>query len=708
MAHFALDSRAVLLASAAMALIVPAPLLAQDLPPDPAVAPPPMETEIAAPGAGKRVYTQADFARFAPRTAYDMLRQVPGFTIRSPDESELERGLGQANENVLINGERIANKSGGAVDALGKIPAADVERIEIVEAASLGIAGLAGQVANVVVAAERKSSGQFEWSPNFRAHFTKPEWLGGSISYSGSQGPVDYTLSARNDFGRGGFGGPIILRGADGTVTERREEIYQSEYEQANLEAKFRLDAPGSSVANLTVNYIPYWNPALQRDRRTLLGGETRQRVTETELEGYELNFNGDYEFALGPGRLKLIGLRRFEHEPLLQTQVLSFDSGAPSEGIRLVRDIRIGETIARAEYGWATGANVWQLSFERAYNSLDQRGELFELSPEGEFVEIAFPNGTGKVVETRYEGMATWSRPLGPTLDMQLAAGAETSRLERVDGDLGPRNFFRPKGSVTLGWRPAEGWDASLKVRRRVGQISFYDFLDQPRLADDRENAGNPDLVPPQSWEFETEVGRELGAWGKTRLRTWFHRVEDIVDRIPIGESGEGIGNLPFANRLGFESSNTFLFDPLGWVGAKLDFSFGLESTSVRDPLTGNKRPISGIRDRWIDIALRHDVPGTPYAWGINADYGRYTRYYYPTQIIDSWEGPWWVGVFVEHKDVHGLTVRADIGNIANARHRNDRIVYDGRRDVSPISFYQLQDQLIGPIFDLSVRGTF
>ena len=35
--------------------------------------------------ATKRVYTPADFARFAPKTAYDMLAQVPSFTIRTPD-----------------------------------------------------------------------------------------------------------------------------------------------------------------------------------------------------------------------------------------------------------------------------------------------------------------------------------------------------------------------------------------------------------------------------------------------------------------------------------------------------------------------------------------------------------------------------------------------------------------------------------------------
>src|SRR3954467_12148956 len=104
----------------------------------PALAQPPTTAAPSSTGA-KRVYTPADFARFAPKTAYDMLVQVPSFTIRTPNTTE--RGLGQASENVLINGERIANKSSGAVDQLRRTSVDNVERIEIVDAASLGIAG---------------------------------------------------------------------------------------------------------------------------------------------------------------------------------------------------------------------------------------------------------------------------------------------------------------------------------------------------------------------------------------------------------------------------------------------------------------------------------------------------------------------------------------------------------------------------------------
>jgi hypothetical protein len=52
-----------------------------------------------------------------------------------------------------------------------------------------------------------------------------------------------------------------------------------------------------------------------------------------------------------------------------------------------------------------------------------------------------------------------------------------------------------------------------------RVGQISFLRLLAQPNLQEDRENAGNPDLVPPQAG-VESELVRDSGTWGKTRLK--------------------------------------------------------------------------------------------------------------------------------------------------------------------------------------------
>ena len=691
------------------ATLIAAPLAAQASPPasDPDVSPPPVASGTRA----KRVYTPADFARFAPKTAYDMLKQVPSFTIRVPDPTE--RGLGQASENVLINGQRINNKNytggvGGAVDQLQRTPAANVDRIEIVDAASLGIAGLSGQVANVILGKVTKATGQFEWDPTIRAHYAKAELLGGLLSYSGKTGPVDYTFSVENQAGRGAYGGPIRIYDLNRNLTETRTEVYHSEYDAPVIQGKFALDGPGSSLGNLTLAYTPYWGPAYLADDRLSVTGERSSRLITTTDNGYLGDINGDYEFALGSGRLKLIGLRHWQHDPSVSTLIMSFDGRAPDEGQRFSNDTHSGETIGRAEYHWKAAKNDWQVTFERAFNSLDQKGGLFELDPDGNFVEQPFPGGTGKVTEVRYEALATLSRPLTANLDLQAAAGAELSRLDLVTDPEPARKFFRPKGSIDLGWHPSKGWDISLKLRRRVGQIDFADFISQQLLSSGRENSGNPNLVPPQSWEIETEFAHDLGKWGRTRLNLHYYRVQDIIDVIPIGEDGQGIGNLPRADRYGFESTSTLLFDPIGWKGAKLDVTVGAEKTSVRDPLTHDKRAITGVKDRWMSAQIRHDIPGTQIAWSAYVQYRHYTPYFYLTEVYTEQDLPWIAGFYVEDKNVMGASVRFTVDNVFNGRHYYDRTIYDGFRDRTPIAYIENHNALIGPLFSLTVKGTF
>ena len=125
-------------AAVAMGLAASTPSLAQDsgvaVPTSPAPAPPapdsatattapPADAAPQASAASPRVFAPDFFASFAPRNALDMLRQVPGFTIREPVQ---ERGLGQATANVLLNGRRIAAKSEDIQTQLSRIPAANV------------------------------------------------------------------------------------------------------------------------------------------------------------------------------------------------------------------------------------------------------------------------------------------------------------------------------------------------------------------------------------------------------------------------------------------------------------------------------------------------------------------------------------------------------------------------------------------------------
>lgn len=666
-------------------------------------APPPVAT-VAPTVEGARSYTPADFTRFAPRTALDMLRQVPGFVIQEASE---ERGLGQASGNVLINGQRISGKDNDVLTELGRIAAASVARIDIVDGATLNIAGLSGQVANVVTSASTGVKGQFEYRPEFRARNTRPLFTRGAVSVTGKKGAIDYTIGLRNDASRGGANGPTYVFDADRNLLDLRDEFFRQEVDQPKLSGSFKYDGPGSQIGNLNLSAQLFRLRFLERSDRSGPGQVDRQRNFRQSEDEYNYEVSGDYEWPLGPGRLKLIGLHGFEHSPVVTNSIIDFADGSPSIGSRFTQTGDEAETVGRVEYRWTAGRSDFQLSGEAAYNSLDNVAGLFVLDEVGAFEEIALPGGTAKVSEDRYEVAATYGRTFSPTFSVQLSAGGEYSKLEQT-GEFGKaRTFYRPKGFVSAAWKPMPRTDINAKIERRVGQLNFFDFLSSVNLAGGSQNASNPDLVPPQSWDGEVQITRDLAALGTTTLRVYARLIEDIVDQIPIGETGEAPGNLDEATVLGFDWKSTINFGPLGWAGAKLDTRLQLQRTRLDDPLTGLSRPISGNTVSFAEIALRHDIPDSDWAWGVNGSHFKPAKVFRLGQLIYSNEGPVFAGAFVENKDVHGLTMRASIGNALGADSILDRINYVGRR-TGPVSFVEARRRTIGPIFSFLVSGTF
>jgi hypothetical protein len=685
------------------AALVASPSLAQDTAPPTGDAPPPVSKPAPA---GKRVYLPADFVRFAPRTALDMVNQVPGFSIRGEDTSS--RGLGQASGNVLLNGERISGKSTDPVTALQAIPASNVQRIEIADAAELDVPGLTGQVANVFYEAKAKVSGQFGYRPEFRAHYADPLFTRGDLSVSGVQGPVEYTVSLRNDASRSAAGGPTIIERGDGSLFETRDDQWTSNFDQPQLSGQFKIDGPGSSLGNLNLlgrRFNSRYDETSRRDRATAVD---QVRFISSDEKGWNYEIGGDYEFALGRGRLKLIGLNRYSDEPYLSTVIVEPEDGSPASGSLYAQEGHSRELIGRGEYRWKMGKADLQLSAEKAYNSLDIAAELGALGAGGDFVRTPFAPGTGKVTEDRYESLLTIGRPLSSKVTAQLVVGAEYSTIQQVGEGLKARNFFRPKGSLNIAAQLTPTLNANFKIIRRVGQLDFGQFLARVFLDAENENAGNPDLVPDQQWRFELELAKDLGAWGKTRVNLVAALIEDRLDIIPIGEFGESPGNIPKARAYAIDWNSTFQFDPIGWKGAKLNLRALQQFGSIRDPLTGEKRELSGFTDRLVELGLRHDIPKSDWAWGSNANYSHVTRTFRLNEFGRQFEGPVFMSLFVEHKDVFGLTVRATAGNIINARSRWDRVVYAGRRNSAPVDFVETRNRLIGPIFSLSVRGTF
>jgi hypothetical protein len=670
-------------------------------------APVPAAASASAAGAvqtDRQTYQPDFFARFSPRNAWDMVSQIPGFSVRDNDQN---RGIGTATGNILINGARPTNKAEDFGTQLARIPASAVIRIEVLDGATLEIPGLSGQVANIVIR-QAGMKGQFIWTPEFRAHYADPLLTRAEVSLSGKQGIADYSVAVRMNGNRGSAGGPTVLTRADGSVIEQRDDVWRGNYDGPSVSARVGLDLAGETVANLNASGFFGHFDYREVSNRVRPGGVDRVRLIgeDQDERGYDLG--GDIAFRALGGQLKLIGLRRWRGEDYSQNAVTTLADGTPPGGDIYRADSTQGESILRGEFNWKMLGGDWQLAGEGAFNRVKVDSTVGTLLPGGAFSVEPFAAGTGRVAEDRYDTSLSYSRALTPRLTLQVVAAAEHSTISQGGPAGQSRSFFRPKGSLSLAWKASPRFDVSVKLMRRVLQLSLYEFLGRRFIGDENENSGNAALVPQQDWSVELEANRSFGRWGSTKLRLIGRDVQDYVTVVPLPGGGESTGNVASARAGAIDWTTTLQFDPLGWRGAKLDVRVLLQGSRLSDPFTGESRQYSGFTDRIIEASLRHDIPGTSWAWGVSIENYHNQPSFRQTEYGTQFEGPNWASMFIEHKDVFGLTVSARFSNWLNARSKWERYVFAGPRNSSPLLFKEDRDRLIGPIFRLQVKGSF
>ncbi|MFK7840988.1 MAG: TonB-dependent receptor plug domain-containing protein [Sphingorhabdus sp.] len=657
---------------------------------------------------GRQIYDVVQFERFNPRTALDIVNQIPGFIVDTGDNNE--RGLGQADENVLINGARISGKNNDAFTMLRRISVENIVRLEIVDGATLSISGLSGQVLNVVTNGDddRGVSGNFRWQPQFRR--AGENWFAGDISISGPLGKGEFTIALENDAFRNGAQGREHITFPNATDRNFiRDEVARVRGDRPTLSTSYTSTSTTGSIFNINAEYgINHFRERVATDRSKPGELDITENFAGRENE-WNAEVSADYEFDLGGGRLKLIGLQRLEHSPFENIFEQRFTDGiTPPSGNQFNRTIDEGESVLRAEYSWKTdGGTDWGLNMEGAYNFLESEGALLVRDAQGVFQPILLDNANSKVTEYRGEIIGTYGRALTDNLTLQATLGGEYSQISQ-NGPLGQtRSFIRPKGSISLAWKPQDDLDFSFKLERKVDQLNFFDFVASVDVSNDVRNAGNPALVPPQSWNAEVEGTFNLGAFGSTTVTGYYNKISDIVDAIPITATTEALGNLDSASQYGISVVSTFLLDSLGWKGAKIDVEAEARRSSVLDPLTGVKRRISNDFIYEYEINFRHDIPNSNFAYGGSIEQFDGFPQTRLDQTADFDALAPYAAIFIEHKDVFGLTVNANLGNLFNRSDRFVRTDYVGRRD-GPINFIENRNRKFGLIYRLTVSGSF
>ncbi|MGZ6020821.1 MAG: TonB-dependent receptor plug domain-containing protein, partial [Phenylobacterium sp.] len=396
----------------------------------------------AAQASGVTSYPPAFFAAMNPGSALDMVGRIPGFSL---DTGSNVRGFEGAAGNALINGQRPSSKADALDQALQRIPAGQVERIDVIRGGAPGI-DMQGKtvIANVILKKGGGTRGLIA-ATNYRLSNGR-DFVGVRAEGSGAVGDRTWEFSARTGAGpddgvsTGGHGITIF---ADG----RPSEI--AELDSVGLDLNGSLTAAGETPLaggrlrlNGRVYQEKYNNP--ETDRIIAPAPDIQhfgysQHTTDTEL-------GGRFTRAFGSAtNIELVGLRTTRDR---DTDSTSNIDGSASD---FLNHSQSSEAIARGVIKHRFGERLSvEAGAEGADNRLDSRTR-YVIDAEAQ----VRPAANVQVQEKRSEvfAKATW-RP-GATWTVDAALRYESSDISsRGDVALGKSLAFA-KPRLAVSWTP-------------------------------------------------------------------------------------------------------------------------------------------------------------------------------------------------------------------------------------------------------------
>lgn len=683
--------------AASLACVVPfAPAFAQDAGEAPAAA---------GPAARTTVYDRAFFAQYAPTSALDIARRVPGFNLETGNADV--RGFSGAAGNVVFNGARPSSKLDSLETLLQRIPASRVLRVELGPGDLYGADYAAkSQVLNVILTADGGIDGNV--TASLKRIFTGdviPN-LEGSVLYK--RGNFSANLAAGSgqfDYVEEGF--DRITNPATGAQREFRRKVNDIRPHNPYVSAAIGVENAADRAFHLNGRFSPNRFLLLQTNRVIPAIGPVRDDRLIQDYDNDGIEVGGDITRPLGGGALKFVALaNRRERE----TYDAYFNrvNAAVTGGFEQLSNSSYQETLGRLTWSKARllGMSV-EIGSEVAFNRLENATDLFGLGAGGGRTRIDLPIDQATVQEWRTDSHVNAGRELTKGVRLDLGLAYETSRLT-VSGDADAKRslqFFKP--SATFDFKPGGGWHGQLIARRTVAQLDFFDFLSNAELANDRVNGGNSNLEPQRAWEFRGMIEHPLLKTGVAKLELGYDRVSKLQDRILTPEGFDAPGNLGTGTRLFAQATLDAPLDKLGLKGFRFTGNGTIQRTRVTDPLTGRPRDWSGF---WADynwsVELRKDASN--WAAGVAA-FGRGPFAFYRTDEIDSnFNGGVFMTAFAEFRPDKRTMIRLDVENLTDTTGERNRDFFDPDRSV-PLPFaneYRLRNQHV--IFTLSIRRGF
>ncbi len=694
-----------------------------------------ISTEVRAQDSGApQVFDRAYFERYDVVTAEDMVRRVPGATaiLDSLKDTQQERGFGSGGDQVLLNGKRFAGK-GQVLSTLRRIQSAKVERVELIRGTTGDTGVLSeGLIVNVVLI-EGASTGSGSWQAAARFNDRSKINGDGLVSYSNSWGLLDYTVGVERSVWNDRNGQPEFQQATtpetyfypNGSVSETRVRQLDSTPDRFTLTSNLAYNFENGDRVRLNGRFAPRTTDVKEETaftRYNTSGAATltaidRQRVRvhwETDFE-----VGGDYESTLGDAtKLNVLFINTYEHEP--EKSFRNLDLGTSViELSRNINDATSVESIIRGSLTWPLASSqTLEVGAEAARNILRQKiRPFFDLNSDGRVEEIAIPTGNARVQEIRGEAFANHNWRIASNLSLNTSLVVEMSRITNNYPFSPSHTYIFPKPRADLRYDITSADQLRFKVERKVSQLEFDNFVPSFDVQDSEIDAGNPDLRPERTWEFEVGYHHDLPAkQGLIEARAFYRDIQDHIDLFLLRTDSNGLGvsatgNIGAARHYSAEAKASVRLGFIGVPDLVINGRFLRQFDRTTDPFTGLKRRMVGNHwDSELDLGLRHDVVAWGFSYGMEYEQktGTIQGSDIRVQKFDARNAH--LQVFVEKTLGYGLTLRAEGHGLMpeHSQHYRQRVLYVGSVATGVVSRRETYTEHRDRLFMVSLRGTF
>ena len=674
------------------------------------------------------IYTADSFSQYNPITASDMLDRIPGISLRGggPGSGKGDRGLGTGG-NLLINGQRIAGKGNSARDQLDRITAAEVERIEIIRDTSgaLNVRG-ASEVINVILLASQSRSSTTVELVNRLNHDDTLE-TGGSVAWSKQVGNFQalVNLEARPNYEnrdnrevRLGPNNEVVGTLFETNIRDQQENTLSSNMSYSLGDHRMQLNAlirEGDHPRPVRRDFVDFTDAGLVN------------RIEEEDVNKEESNWEvgGDYEYRFDDGsRLSVLFVANNE----IRNNVRERYSANPAEeGLskNLFIDSRQErqEFIIQGNYNFSiTETQSLRVGIESADTQLDSSlligsssgSEPASASVGGLSPLLSVSNPGTKVQEIRYEGFAFHNWTLSDRSSLESSLVYETSEISQTGAVNKTRDFQFWRPSFDYRFNITENFRFRGTVKRSVSQLSFSSFAATTNEEDRDLNAlaGNPELEPQTSWDYEGQLEYRLpNDGGVISSNISYSDIDNYIGRINAtidpNEPLSATGNVAPAKRWAMFNRASIRLNSLSLPNAILGVTLGLFDSEIIDPFLKTKQRIGGRG--FAGINFRHDITSLGLSYGIDYSHSIWGgNYDIDIKTITRNDRERSLDLFVSKVWFEDWTFRLESDNTLGASRCRYRQRFDGTTINGAISLIQDSCSSRYRRLNLSIQTTF